>query len=109
MVAKYLCSTLLNLFVPLADSVTHLHFKRELHMLVMDQMQSYFNQLMTTDMPLESASTCFLGQLCGLSVVPAQEGRTWSNIVQYVAYMAYVASVAFVAVASVWQVAGIDK
>ena len=40
--AKYLCTTLLDLPVTLADSVAHLHFKSGYHMLARQETQSYF-------------------------------------------------------------------
>ena len=88
-------------------------------------MQSYFRQLVITDMAIESvqvhlssgqlehpvvapAQASSSGQLGHQVVVPAHEAGTSSDLAQSVAYMAYAASGASTSNLA-WRVVGADK
>ena len=109
MVAKYLCTTVLDFFVVLADSVAHLHFKGEFDMLAGNQVQSYFHQLMITYIVLGLASYLSSGHLEHPVVAPTRAVGTLSDMALSDAYMTYVAYDASDASASAWQAAIMDQ
>ncbi len=77
-------------------------------MLATEQTQSYFHQLMITDIALEAASPVSSGQTEHLAEAPTQERRTLSNLAPSVTSMASAASVASTST-STWQDVSMDK